>query len=73
MTVEQGSHQAQREHVAALHSYLTRYELVTWTSGNVNTPLATIRVPIPDLEHPVRTPVHATIPRDTDPPLRPAR
>jgi len=36
MTVEQGSHQAQREHVAALHAYLTRYELVTWTSGNVS-------------------------------------
>jgi L-ribulose-5-phosphate 4-epimerase len=36
MTVEQGSHQAQREHVAALHGYLTRYELVTWTSGNVS-------------------------------------
>jgi L-ribulose-5-phosphate 4-epimerase len=33
---EQGSHQAQREHVAALHAYLTRYELVTWTSGNVS-------------------------------------
>jgi L-ribulose-5-phosphate 4-epimerase len=36
MTAEQGSHQAQREHVAALHAYLTRYELVTWTSGNVS-------------------------------------
>ena len=36
MTTEQGSHQAQREHVAALHAYLTRYELVTWTSGNVS-------------------------------------
>ena len=36
MTVEQGSHQAQRGHVAALHAYLTRYELVTWTSGNVS-------------------------------------
>ena len=44
MTVEQGSHQAQREHVAALHSYLTRYELVTWTSGNVSE-----RVPGEDL------------------------
>jgi L-ribulose-5-phosphate 4-epimerase len=33
---EQGTHQAQREHVAALHAYLTRYELVTWTSGNVS-------------------------------------
>ena len=36
MTTEQGTHQAQREHVAALHAYLTRYELVTWTSGNVS-------------------------------------
>ena len=36
MTAEQGTHQAQREHVAALHAYLTRYELVTWTSGNVS-------------------------------------
>ena len=44
MTVEQGSHQAQREHVAALHGYLTRYELVTWTSGNVSE-----RVPGEDL------------------------
>jgi L-ribulose-5-phosphate 4-epimerase len=33
---EMGTHQAQREHVAALHAYLTRYELVTWTSGNVS-------------------------------------
>ena len=33
---ENGTHQAQREHVAALHAYLTRYELVTWTSGNVS-------------------------------------
>jgi L-ribulose-5-phosphate 4-epimerase len=33
---EGGTHQAQREHVAALHAYLTRYELVTWTSGNVS-------------------------------------
>ena len=33
---ERGSYQAQREHVAALHAYLTRYELVTWTSGNVS-------------------------------------
>jgi L-ribulose-5-phosphate 4-epimerase len=44
MTTEQGSHQAQREHVAALHAYLTRYELVTWTSGNVSE-----RVPGEDL------------------------
>jgi L-ribulose-5-phosphate 4-epimerase len=41
---EQGSHQAQREHVAALHTYLSRYELVTWTSGNVSE-----RVPGEDL------------------------
>jgi L-ribulose-5-phosphate 4-epimerase len=33
---ERGTHQAQREHVAALHAYLTGYELVTWTSGNVS-------------------------------------
>jgi L-ribulose-5-phosphate 4-epimerase len=43
-TVEQGSHQAQREHVAALHSELTRYALVTWTAGNVSE-----RVPGEDL------------------------
>jgi L-ribulose-5-phosphate 4-epimerase len=43
-TTEQGTHQAQREHVAALHAYLTRYELVTWTSGNVSE-----RVPGEDL------------------------
>jgi L-ribulose-5-phosphate 4-epimerase len=36
MTTEQGTHRAQREHVAALHAHLTRYELVTWTSGNVS-------------------------------------
>jgi L-ribulose-5-phosphate 4-epimerase len=41
---EQGSHRAQREHVAALHAELTRYELVTWTSGNVSE-----RVPGEDL------------------------
>jgi L-ribulose-5-phosphate 4-epimerase len=41
---ESGTHQAQREHVAALHAYLTRYELVTWTSGNVSE-----RVPGEDL------------------------
>jgi L-ribulose-5-phosphate 4-epimerase len=33
---ERGTHRDQREHVARLHSYLTRYELVTWTSGNVS-------------------------------------
>jgi len=42
--IEGGTHQAQREHVAALHAYLTRYELVTWTSGNVSE-----RVPGEDL------------------------
>ncbi|MCZ2817169.1 L-ribulose-5-phosphate 4-epimerase [Modestobacter sp. VKM Ac-2984] len=41
---EQGTLRAQREHVAHLHSYLTRYELVTWTSGNVSE-----RVPGEDL------------------------
>jgi L-ribulose-5-phosphate 4-epimerase len=41
---EQGTYRAQREHVAALHAYLTRYELVTWTSGNVSE-----RVPDEDL------------------------
>jgi L-ribulose-5-phosphate 4-epimerase len=41
---EQGTHREQREHVARLHSYLTRYELVTWTSGNVSE-----RVPGEDL------------------------
>ena len=41
---ERGTHRAQREHVAALHAYLTRYELVTWTSGNVSE-----RVPGEDL------------------------
>jgi L-ribulose-5-phosphate 4-epimerase len=41
---EQGTHRAQREHVAALHAHLTRYELVTWTSGNVSE-----RVPGEDL------------------------
>jgi L-ribulose-5-phosphate 4-epimerase len=41
---EQGTHREQREHVAALHRYLTRYELVTWTSGNVSE-----RVPGEDL------------------------
>src|SRR5688500_12641065 len=41
---ERGTHREQREHVAALHGYLTRYELVTWTSGNVSE-----RVPGEDL------------------------
>src|SRR4051794_33679387 len=41
---ERGTHREQREHVARLHSYLTRYELVTWTSGNVSE-----RVPGADL------------------------
>ena len=41
---ERGTHRAQREHVAALHAYLTRYALVTWTSGNVSE-----RVPGEDL------------------------
>ena len=44
MSTEQGTHRAQREHVAALHAHLTRYELVTWTSGNVSE-----RVPGEDL------------------------
>jgi L-ribulose-5-phosphate 4-epimerase len=43
-TVEQGSHRAQRAHVAALHAELTRYALVTWTAGNVSE-----RVPGEDL------------------------
>ena len=41
---ERGTHQAQREHVAALHAELTRNGLVTWTSGNVSE-----RVPGEDL------------------------
>ena len=41
---ERGTYRAQREHVAALHAYLTQYELVTWTSGNVSE-----RVPGEDL------------------------
>jgi L-ribulose-5-phosphate 4-epimerase len=41
---EQGTHRAQREHVAALHTELTRYALVTWTAGNVSA-----RVPGEDL------------------------
>ena len=41
---ERGTHRGQREHVAALHGYLTRYGLVTWTSGNVSE-----RVPGEDL------------------------
>jgi L-ribulose-5-phosphate 4-epimerase len=44
MNTEQGTHRAQREHVAALHGHLTRYELVTWTAGNVSE-----RVPGEDL------------------------
>jgi L-ribulose-5-phosphate 4-epimerase len=43
-TTEQGTHRAQREHVAALHGHLTRYELVTCTAGNVSE-----RVPGEDL------------------------
>ena len=41
---ERGTHQAQREHVAALHTELTCNRLVTWTSGNVSE-----RVPGEDL------------------------
>jgi L-ribulose-5-phosphate 4-epimerase len=41
---ERGTHREQREHVARLHAYLTRYQLVTWTSGNVSE-----RVPGEDL------------------------
>ena len=41
---ENGTHRAQREHVAALHAELTRYALVTWTAGNVSE-----RVPGEDL------------------------
>jgi L-ribulose-5-phosphate 4-epimerase len=41
---ERGTHREQREHVAALHAELTRYGLVTWTSGNVSE-----RVPGEDL------------------------
>ena len=41
---ERGTHRAQREHVAALHAELTRYQLVTWTAGNVSE-----RVPGEDL------------------------
>ena len=41
---ERGTHREQREHVARLHAYLTRYQLVTWTSGNVSE-----RVPGKDL------------------------
>lgn len=41
---ESGSHRDLREHVARLHSYLTRYQLVTWTAGNVSA-----RVPGEDL------------------------
>jgi L-ribulose-5-phosphate 4-epimerase len=41
---ERRTHREQREHVAALHAELTRYALVTWTSGNVSE-----RVPGEDL------------------------
>jgi L-ribulose-5-phosphate 4-epimerase len=41
---ERGMHRELREHVAALHAELTRYRLVTWTSGNVSA-----RVPGEDL------------------------
>jgi L-ribulose-5-phosphate 4-epimerase len=41
---ENGTHRAQREHVATLHRELTRNGLVTWTSGNVSE-----RVPGEDL------------------------
>ncbi|WP_369252714.1 L-ribulose-5-phosphate 4-epimerase [Geodermatophilus amargosae] len=41
---ERGSHREQRGHVARLHAELTRYGLVTWTSGNVSE-----RVPGEDL------------------------
>ncbi|CAA9262422.1 MAG: L-ribulose-5-phosphate 4-epimerase [uncultured Blastococcus sp.] len=33
---ERKTHRELREHVAALHSELTRYGLVTWTAGNVS-------------------------------------
>jgi L-ribulose-5-phosphate 4-epimerase len=41
---ERGTHRVQREHVADLHAFLTRYQLVAWTSGNVSE-----RVPGEDL------------------------
>ncbi|SFT84424.1 L-ribulose 5-phosphate 4-epimerase [Geodermatophilus amargosae] len=41
---ERGTHREQRGHVARLHAELTRYGLVTWTSGNVSE-----RVPGEDL------------------------
>ena len=44
MSGERGTHRDLREHVAALHSELTRYGLVTWTAGNVSA-----RVPDGDL------------------------
>jgi L-ribulose-5-phosphate 4-epimerase len=44
VTTEQGTHQELREHVAALHGELVRYQLVTWTAGNVSA-----RVPGEDL------------------------
>jgi len=33
---ERGTHRPQRERVAALHAELVRYQLVTWTSGNIS-------------------------------------
>ena len=41
---ERGTHRRLREEVAALHGHLVRYELVTWTAGNVSA-----RVPGEDL------------------------
>ena len=41
---ERGTHRELREHVAALHDELVRYQLVTWTAGNVSA-----RVPGEDL------------------------
>jgi L-ribulose-5-phosphate 4-epimerase len=34
--IERGTHQELRAHVAALHAELVRYQLVTWTAGNVS-------------------------------------
>jgi L-ribulose-5-phosphate 4-epimerase len=42
--MERGTHRELREHVAGLHSELVRYQLVTWTAGNVSA-----RVPGEDL------------------------
>jgi L-ribulose-5-phosphate 4-epimerase len=41
---EHGTHRELRDYVAALHAELVRYQLVTWTSGNVSA-----RVPGEDL------------------------